>query len=230
MSNKTDEIVTNIQEAILSHRLLPGVELREMSLARLYGVSRTVVRQALQQLGKEGLVELPPGRIAMVAQPSAQEAKDVFDLRIALESHVTCTLIERASSQDFTKLRAHIKREKKALKAQDWETVRRLGAEFHGLMARLAGNALLTQHLEQLQGRVALILQLYNAAYDRHAGCLQEDHERFVDLMAEGDTAQALKLLRSHLSVVEDSLRVDEAQRGDDMHLQRALSLAPPSA
>lgn len=227
MSNKTDEITANIRWAILSQRLLPGVELREMSLARLYGVSRTVVRQALQQLGKDGLVELVPGRIAMVAQPSAQEAKDVFDLRIALESHVTCTLIERGSPKDIAKLRAHLKREKAALKAQNWEDVRRLGAEFHALMARLAGNALLAQHLEQLQGRVALILQLYNAAYDRHAGCLQEDHERFIELLEQRDTSQALKLLRSHLSVVEDSLRVDDAQRGDDLHLQRALALAP---
>lgn len=225
MSNKADEIVDSIRAAILSHRLLPGVELREMSLGRLYGVSRTVVRQALQQLGKDGLVDLPPGRIAMVAQPSAQEAKDVFDLRIALESHVTRTLIERGSPKDIAKLRAHLKREKAALKAQDWELVRGLGAEFHALMARLAGNALLLQHLEQLQGRVALILQLYHAAYDRHAGCLQEDHERFIDLLAARDTEGALALLRSHLGMVEDSLRVDDAQRGDDLHLQRALSL-----
>lgn len=230
MSNKTDEIADGIRAAILSHRLLPGVELREMSLARLYGVSRTVVRQALHRLGKDGLVDLPPGRIATVAQPSAQEAKDVFDLRIALESHVTCTLIERGSPKDIAKLRAHLKREKAALKAQDWETVRKLGAEFHALMARLAGNALLAQHLEQLQGRVALILQLYHAAYDRCADCLQEDHEQFIDLLAARDTQKALKLLRSHLSVVEDSLCVEDEQRGDDLHLQRALALPARSA
>lgn len=227
MSSKTDEIVENIRTAILSHRLLPGVELREMSLARLYGVSRTVVRQALHQLGKDGLVDLPAGKIATVAQPSAQEAKDVFDMRIALESHVVCSLIQNGSSKDIAKLRAHLKREKAAFKAQDWDAVRKLGPEFHKLMAQLAGNALLTHHLEQLQGRVALILQLYHAEYDRHAGCLQEDHERFIELLAARDTRNALALLRTHLTVVEQSLRPDKDQRADDLHLQRALALSP---
>lgn len=225
MSSKTDEIVENIRNAILSYRLLPGVGLREMSLARLYGVSRTVVREALHQLGKDGLVDLLSGRIATVAQPSAQEAKDVFDLRIALESHVTCTLIDRGTAKDFAKLRAHLRREKAALKAHDWEAVRRTGAEFHGLMARLAGNALLAQHLEQLQGRVALILQLYHAEYDRNAGCLQEDHERFIELLEARDTKNALALLRTHLSVVEDSLRANADQSSDDVHLRHALAM-----
>ena len=225
MSSKTDDIVESIRTAILSHRLLPGFELREMSLSRLYGVSRTVVRQALQRLAKDGLVQLEAGRIAAVAQPTAQEAKDVFDLRIALESHVTMTLIERGSPKDVAQLRTHLRREKAALKAGDWETVRRLGAEFHGLMARLAGNALLTQALEQLQGRVALILQLYHDAYDQHAGCLQEDHERFIDLIEARDGKKALALLRAHLGAVEDSLTMDVADRADDLHLQRALAL-----
>lgn len=227
MSTKTDEIVENIRDAILSHRLLPGVELREMSLARIYGISRTVVRQALIRLSRDGLVSLPPGRIATVSRPSAQEARDVVDLRIALEAHVTRTLIERGSAKDIAKLRTHLRREKAALKAEDWPTVRLLGIEFHSLMARLAGNALLTHQLEQLQGRVALILQLYNAQYDRHAHCLQEDHEQFIDLLAARDLEGALQLLRSHLGEVEDSLRVDDVLQGDDVHLQRALALAP---
>ena len=70
MSTKNEEISDSIREAVAAHRLLPGTQLREVSLGKLYGVSRTVVRQALQSLAREGLVDLTPGKIASVAKPT----------------------------------------------------------------------------------------------------------------------------------------------------------------
>jgi DNA-binding GntR family transcriptional regulator len=223
MATKADEIVDNVREAILSHRLLPGTQLREVSLGRLYGVSRTVVRQALQRLAKDGLADLTPGKIASVAKPTAKESSEVFDLRIALESHVTRTLIERSAKKDFARLRAHIKQERAALAAKDVEAVRKLGAGFHALMAKLAGNELLTEMLDRLYARIALILVLYQHDYDDHAHCLQDEHEQFVDLLEAGSVQKALTLLRSHLKTVESSLRMIDSSGSEDLQLQRAL-------
>jgi DNA-binding GntR family transcriptional regulator len=227
MSAKTEEIIDSVRNAILSHRLLPGTQLKEVSLGRLYGVSRTVVRQALQRLAKDGLADLTPGKIASVAQPTAKEAREVFDLRVALEVHVTHTLIQRASKKDIAKLRAHIKQERAALASGDWEAVRRLGAGFHALMARLAGNDLLAQTLEHLHARIALILLLYKHDYDRHVECLQDEHEEFVDLIESHATQKALALLKAHLGMVEKSLQITELGSTEDLQLQRALQGAP---
>ncbi len=223
MTTKADEIVEAVKDAILSHRLLPGTQLREVSLGRLYGVSRTVVRQALHRLAKDGLADLTPGKIASVAQPSAKEAREVFDMRTALEAHVTQALIDRASKKDFARLRAHLKQERSAFAAGDWDAVRKLGAGFHALMAELAGNELLTRTLQELHARIALILQLYQHDYDSHVACLQDEHGEFIDLLESGASKQAISLLKRHLGKVEQSLNIVDIKAAGDLPLRRAL-------
>jgi DNA-binding GntR family transcriptional regulator len=225
MTTKAEEIVDSVRDAILSHRLLPGTPLKEVSLGRVYGVSRTVVRQALQRLAKDGLADLSPGKIASVAKPTAKEAREVFDLRIALEAHVTQTLVEHATKKDIARMRAHVKQERAALAAGDWEAVRKLGAGFHALLARIAGNDLLAQTLEHLHARIALILLLYKHDYDRHVECLQDEHETFVDLIESRSLQKALALLKAHLGMVEKSLLITDLDSTDDLHLQRILQV-----
>ncbi|PZO14100.1 MAG: GntR family transcriptional regulator [Burkholderiales bacterium] len=223
MSSKTEEIISSIRSAVAAHRLLPGVQLREVGLGKLYGVSRTVVRQALQTLAREGLVDLTPGKIASVAKPTPDEARDTFDLRWAIEQHATQALARRLTKKDVAALRAHVKLERAARAANDVEEVRKLGAGFHILVAQLAGNALLTRTLEQLTARIALILLLYRHEYDEHVECLQDEHSQFVDLLESGAVAKALKLLQTHLQKVEGSLQVENTAPVDDPHLRRAL-------
>ena len=223
MSSKTDEIVSSIRNAVAAHRLLPGVQLREVALGKLYGVSRTVVRQALQTLAREGLVDLTPGRIASVAKPTPEEARDTFDLRWAIERHATETLAQKLTRKDVAALRAHVKLERAARTARNAEEVRRLGAGFHVLVAQLAGNALLARTLEQLVARIALILLLYRHDYDEHVECLQDEHAEFIDLLESGAAAKALQLLQRHLQTVEVSLNVEKMAVVDDPHLRRAL-------
>ncbi|RZL86621.1 MAG: GntR family transcriptional regulator [Variovorax sp.] len=223
MSSKTEEIVSSIRNAVAGHRLLPGVQLREVGLGKLYGVSRTVVRQALQTLAREGLVDLTPGRIASVAKPTPQEARDTFELRWVIERHATQTLAQKITEKNVAALRAHVKLENAARAASDAEGVRRLGAAFHVLVAQLAGNELLVRTLEQLIARIALILLLYRHDYDQHVECLQDEHSRFVDLLESGATSKALRLLQKHLQTVEGSLRIENMAAVDDPHLHRAL-------
>lgn len=227
MDNKTDEIIASIRSAVVSHRLLPGTQLREVSLGRLYGVSRTVVRQALQRLAKDGLVDLTPGKIASVAQPTPKEAREIFDLRAAIESHALKALMERATKKDIARLRSHVAAERSALAAGNSEGARKLGADFHILIARLAGNDLLADLLEHQLARIALILVLYQHDYDHHVACLQDEHEQLIDLIASKSLSGAQRLLASHLGVVETSLKMKakDASLGEDLPLQRALQI-----
>jgi DNA-binding GntR family transcriptional regulator len=225
MTSKTEDIVQSVSDAILSHRLLPGTQLREVSLGRLYGVSRTVVRQALQQLAKDGLVDLASGKIAAVAQPTPKEAREVFDLRMAIEKHALRTLIQRATHKDLAKLRAHLKMERAALSAKDTVALRKLGAGFHVLLARLAGNDLLADLLEQLTARIALILVVYQHDYDLHVECLQDEHQRFIELIDSKSVGEAMTLMESHLKIVETSLKMADTVPAEDLPLQRALQV-----
>ncbi len=78
-------ICTALRRAIIERALLPGDRLPEDTLGERFGASRTIARAALLQLSAEGLVELRRNRIAVVAAPSFQDARDIFDIRIALD-------------------------------------------------------------------------------------------------------------------------------------------------
>ncbi len=84
-SSSTSVIVSALTKAIVEHRLHPGTKLAEQKLADHFGVSRTLVRQALLQLSQHQLVTLEPARGAFVAAPSVDEARQVFAVRRMLE-------------------------------------------------------------------------------------------------------------------------------------------------
>ncbi|MEM9575313.1 MAG: GntR family transcriptional regulator, partial [Pseudomonadota bacterium] len=78
-------IVTGLQQAILEHRLPPGTKLSEDEIGEVYGVSRTIVRSALQSLAHDQLVTIEKHRGAFVARPTIREAHEVFEGRALIE-------------------------------------------------------------------------------------------------------------------------------------------------
>ena len=83
--NRSEMICVALRSAILERALLPGMKLPEDSLGERFGASRTIVRQALERLSAEGLVELRHNKGAAVASPSLEEAQDLFELRAQVE-------------------------------------------------------------------------------------------------------------------------------------------------
>ncbi|OZB54588.1 MAG: GntR family transcriptional regulator, partial [Thiomonas sp. 15-63-373] len=108
LPDSTQIIVAAITAAIIEHRLAPGAKLTEQKIAAIYGVSRTIVRQALFQLARDHLVTLEPARGAFVSQPSVEEAQQVFAVRRMLEQHLVEEFCEKAVASDFRALRAHL--------------------------------------------------------------------------------------------------------------------------
>jgi DNA-binding GntR family transcriptional regulator len=100
----TLRIVESITTAIVERRLMPGTKLAEQKIADIFKVSRTVVRQALNQLSRHKLVTLEPARGARVAEPSIEEARQVFEVRHMLESAVVRRLAASITPQQVAAL------------------------------------------------------------------------------------------------------------------------------
>ena len=118
-SSSTSLIVSALTKAIVEHRLHPGTKLAEQKLADHFGVSRTLVRQALLQLSQHQLVTLEPARGAFVAAPSADEARQVFAVRRMLECEMARGLARQVTAAQLRVLREHIAQEKKAIDRDD---------------------------------------------------------------------------------------------------------------
>jgi DNA-binding GntR family transcriptional regulator len=95
VENPTQRIADAITAAIVERRLMPGTKLAEQKIADIFKVSRTLVRQALMQLSRDHLITLEPARGARVAEPSVEEARQVFETRNMLEA----AMIRRAATE-----------------------------------------------------------------------------------------------------------------------------------
>jgi DNA-binding GntR family transcriptional regulator len=88
------EIFDEISIAIVEGRLLPGVSLNSVELARRFGTSRGPVREALADLERQGVIVVPPRRRPYVAQPTLKQIKDLYDLRAALSVLVSELIVD----------------------------------------------------------------------------------------------------------------------------------------
>jgi DNA-binding GntR family transcriptional regulator len=111
-SSTTSHIVESLTRAIVDHKLLPGTKLAEQKLADHFGVSRTLVRQALFQLSQNRLIRLEPARGAFVAAPSAAEARQVFAVRRMLEAEMTRAFVREVTPAKIRALKEHVAQRK----------------------------------------------------------------------------------------------------------------------
>lgn len=203
----TQRIVESITTAIVERRLMPGTKLAEQKIADIFKVSRTLVRQALNQLSRDKLVTLEPARGARVAEPSVEEARQVFEVRHMLEAAMVRRAAAELTSAQIAELRAHLRDEGVAVQRTDVSGRTRLLADFHVVMAQMLGNAVLADLLADLVTRSSLIALMYQSAHSAEHS--YEEHVAIVDALEKRDARAAVKLMEDHLHNVERNLKLD---------------------
>jgi len=203
----TQRIVESITTAIVERRLAPGTKLAEQKIADIFEVSRTLVRQALNQLSRDRLVTLEPARGAFVAMPSVEEARQVFEVRAMIEAALVRQLAVRITDAQITRLRSHLRDEREAIARTDVSGRTRLLADFHVVLARLLGNEVLAQLLADLLSRSSLISLMYQSAHSAEHS--QDEHVQIVEALARRDARAAVRLMEHHLANVERNLQLD---------------------
>ena len=203
----TARIVESITAAIVERRLMPGTKLAEQRLADIYAVSRTLVRQALNQLSRDRLVTLEPARGARVAEPSVEEARQVFEVRNMLEAAMVRRLVATITPAQVAELRAHLREEQAAVARTDVSGRTRLLADFHIVLARMLGNETLAHMLAELLSRCSLIALMYQSSHS--ASHSYEEHVAIVDALERRDARAATRLMADHLQHVERNLQFD---------------------
>ncbi|MGI9219293.1 MAG: GntR family transcriptional regulator [Hydrogenophaga sp.] len=216
-TSSTRQIVESLTRAIVEHRLHPGTKLAEQKLADHFGVSRTLVRQALFQLSQNRLIRLEPARGAFVAAPSVDEAKQVFAVRRMLEAEMTRAFVRQVTPSKIKALREHVAQEKLAVANEDVPGRTELLADFHVRMAELMGNQVLAELLRELLSRCALIMLMYQST--NAAEHSNEEHADIVKALAAKDEALAVRLMNEHLEHVEAGLTFDRKLPTNDISM-----------
>jgi DNA-binding GntR family transcriptional regulator len=221
-----DRVFNAILDAVLDHRLAPGTKLKERELAEIFSVSRNAARSALLRLGHSLLVELRPNRGAVIANPSVEETRDLFEARRVIEAAVLRRLAAGLDADKRARLRAFVAEEQKAYDRGDLKTGQRLSIQFHKLLSELAGNRVLDAYMESLIARTPLLALAYRGS--QLAFCGAHDHREMVEALARGDAERAVKRMGEHLKQLESQLRLEPG--APTASLRDALGGAPPAA
>jgi len=189
-----------IHAAILAGEFVPGTALREITLARLFGVSRSAVREALRSLTDTGLVQLSPRQGAVVAPVSGQMVHEVYSLRAVLEAFAVKLAISRGTvhGEALEAITAAYERLCEAAESGDRLRLIEEDMSFHMAVCAPCGHDLLLEHLRQLQAKTRLCI-IYTKMYSSDAEGEAHSHRPILQAIQAGEAERAEAALRDHI-------------------------------
>ncbi|MFZ3581763.1 GntR family transcriptional regulator [Loktanella sp. DJP18] len=186
-----------LREDIMSCGLQPGEEMRESALAVKYGVSKSPIRDALQKLEWEGLVEIAPRQGHRVAPISIADAQDILEFREILENSAVRKICAEASDDDLMALDDY--------RTSNCNTLREYAGynrAFHVRISELAGNrrqtATVNTLMENYERLCIVSLSSRRNEAEAMASSLSE-HNRIIDALQARDARTAARLSAKHV-------------------------------
>lgn len=220
VASRSDMVVAGLQQAIFEHKIAPGTKLSEDEVGEIFGVSRTIVRSALQALAHSQLVTIEKNRGAFIASPSPKEAHEVFEARGLIEPRIASMAAKRMTDQTLEALRNHTEEEHAAMHAGDKGKALSLSGGFHLMIADIAGHDVFTGFINALISRSSLIIALYWRRAD--TTCESHSHHALMNAFEKRDAAAAEEIMRSHIVDLHSGLDLSN-QKNAPLSLSDAL-------
>jgi DNA-binding GntR family transcriptional regulator len=195
-------VTDEVRRFIVSGRFQPGERLFEENLASELAVSRNPVRESLQTLAAEGFVELEPRRGAKVARFSDQRVRELFEVREALEGLMARLAATRHTPEQLSELQAVMAAGVAGVERGDLAGLPALNTRFHALLAEMAQNTMLAEHLERLSD---LIRWIYAERIQQRSADSWHEHQHIVDAIAAGDADAAARQAAHHVALARDA-------------------------
>lgn len=195
-------VTDEIRRFIVTGRFGPGERLYEENLAAELAVSRNPVRESLQSLASEGFVELEPRRGARVARFSDRRVRELFEVREALEGLVARLAAQRRTPQQLSELEAIVAAGMAGVERGDLIGLPELNTRFHALLAEMAGNLMLADHLERLSD---LIKWIYAERIQQRSGDSWHEHQGILHAIRTGDPDLAAGSAADHVALARDA-------------------------
>ena len=206
-----NEMVTDrLRESILSGEFAEGEYLRQQTLARRYGVSEIVIREALRRLHTEGLVEIQRRKSTRVSQLSAEELNEIYELRILLEELITRRAVPNCAVEDLEQAERILAAGEHERDPVRWLALNR---EFHNTLARPSRQPHLLKFADDLRVKVERYLRM-SLGILHGFDVAQKEHREIVDAYKARDPELAARRMGAHLRRTADMIAAFLASRG----------------
>jgi DNA-binding GntR family transcriptional regulator len=204
-----DQAIEILREAIIRGEIRPGSRINEAELAERLGISRGPLREAIQRVGAEGLIEFQRNRGAFVRELGLDDVRLIYEVRQALEGAAARRVARQASTGDIASLRRHLTEAGQVIRSHttssgDTETpsMLRSAQSFHVMLLHMCGNP-----------------YLQRSGIDIHVQL------RVARLRSDHSPEEALQVVREHRAIVTAIGKRDEAAAAEAMseHLRKSL-------
>lgn len=195
-----EQIADRIRTDVICGRLGAGERLNEVQLGKKFGVSRTPIRAALQQLLHEGILEGRPNVGLKVAkQPSDAMYQLVTEIRRTIESFAVESFFSSLTDSDFANWNAILERMRVACLARDFGMIAELDIEFHRSIVRRAHEKDLESIWSSIVGRVRAHFRDTQKEQYPDAMEIYEEHVGIIESFKCGDVKKAVALLKEKI-------------------------------
>jgi DNA-binding GntR family transcriptional regulator len=207
-SNLHEALVSRVRDMIVEGRLPPGSRVHEGNLGRELGVSRTPLREALKFLASEGLLELSPGRGAVVRRFSPKEIRDSLAVIGLLEAEAGRLVCKNATDAEVAELFELHARMLEKYAARDRLPYFKLNQAIHSAFLRLSGNEALVHVHGMLQARLRRIRYVGHEGPQKWADAVA-DHEEMMAALRERDAEGLARALSQHMERAWERVKGD---------------------
>ncbi|MDA3630780.1 GntR family transcriptional regulator [Saccharopolyspora oryzae] len=201
-------VYDELRRQIMTWQLPPGTALREVQIAAEFNVSRTPVRDAIQRLRSDGLIE-PRGRRGVeVSRWNPRELEDTYRLRANLEAWAARLAAERPNLLDLPRLR-ELADEMSALARSepfDHERIAELNIEFHESIRSAAGSDRLVTTLTTVV-HIPLLHRVFTAFTPEQVATTCQEHHTIIAALEAGDGDWAESITRAHILAALNALK-----------------------
>lgn len=184
-----------IKQNILSNRFKPNEYLEEKMLCEMLGISRTPIREAINLLARENLVQVIQNKGVFVTEISIQSVRQLFEARIMLEPMI---LVKSMPNLDFDILMRFKQDTINALEQKDYPRIHALDYDFHNYINSCCKNTYLIQIMGSLSDQFQRVRTQDFFSVERTENGAHE-HLRLIEVFVEGNTEKAAELLRQHI-------------------------------
>ena len=204
------EVAADIKRAITNGIIKPGERINETQIARDMGISRSPVREALQELKKEGVVINIPYKGTYVNLLGKKDIEDMYVIRGLLEAYAIEKVIENKNEKILRCLSKNVEDIEKDVEKKQLKELVSKDIEFHRNICNFSGNKKLIDIWEGFQTQIKVLINLESSFYERFQ-LLAVEHRELLSLIIEGKVKRAQEKIKAHilqaLDFLEESLK-----------------------
>ncbi|MDP5274804.1 GntR family transcriptional regulator [Chengkuizengella axinellae] len=195
-------VYTHLRNAIITGEIKPGNPLLVLEICDKLNVSQAPVREALERLNQDGLIERRPNKSAIVTDVSIEEVEAIYELRSLIEGHAVRTTMKEITKKDIGELKIIYEEMKSASLKNDLILLNEKDMEFHRLFYQKCGNPMILKTWNEIELKIMRFIYTTNQVYFPSLDRVADAHLPLIEVVASGDGQKAEELFLKHMKAV----------------------------